>query len=87
MSGDTLEAELLEFLLAACYDVPPAVRRISEWQMSPEWQAEVRKLADGSGRPLWGPSPLLNTPAYLLGFPVNCREDFGVPALVPVSSP
>lgn len=53
------------------------------WVMSPEWLAEVRKLADATGRPLWVPSFSLSAPEHLLGYMIEVRKDGGVPHLEP----
>lgn len=50
------------------------------WEMSTEWEAEVRKLRDSAGRQLWITPP--GPPGELWGYPVKVSDAFGAPNLV-----
>jgi hypothetical protein len=55
------------------------------WFMSPEWLAEVRKLKNRAGGPLYVPraarTAKWQTAGTLYGYPVTVGESFGVPEL------
>jgi hypothetical protein len=57
-------------------DVPAAER---VWALSPEWHEDVKAAADSHGRPLWVPMPTGNK--TLFGYPIEIRDDAGVPHL------
>lgn len=58
-------------------------RRDSRWVMNLEWFNEVRRLDDSQGRVLYHPGVTVSAPEFLLGIPVEIREDGGPPHLEP----
>jgi hypothetical protein len=56
------------------------------WEMNAEWAAEVKKLKDKDGRPLWTQRQRIMPPGYpsdyLFGCPVRTGNEFGAPNLV-----
>lgn len=73
--------ELQAYLYWHMANTPIELRqpRSSRWVMSQEWLDEVRRTPDAQGFPAW--QPPVSGLAYLLGIPVDVREDAGVPHL------
>jgi|HubBroStandDraft_2_1064218.scaffolds.fasta_scaffold05850_8 HK97 family phage major capsid protein len=80
-TADTLGADLFEHLIFWVHEAPKAKRL--QWVMNGEWLNECRRMTDGSGHPrnLMEPAFRLDGPDYLLGVPVDVRDDGGVPHL------
>jgi hypothetical protein len=51
-----------------------------EWQMNPDWWADVKMVTDPSGCPVWGPCGL-NTEYFIFGYPVSIKPEYGLPRL------
>lgn len=78
MTPDTLGSDLYNHLFFWLNAVPALERRQSHWVMSTEWSNECRKLAMELGSYA---SPAIDGPDYLLGIPIEIRDDGGVPHL------
>jgi HK97 family phage major capsid protein len=84
---DSLAGDLREHIYRQVLETPLAAHgavydKLSfHWVMSLEWFKECRKLADAAGRALWEPGQRISGPVYLLGMPVEIRDDGGVPHL------
>lgn len=74
----TLARELLEHLFAEAENAAPG----DHWVMSAGWMNDVRRLEGHCGEALAIPSPRFDGPWFLLGRPVEAREDGGAPHLV-----
>ena len=74
---DTLAGDLREYVYKAHADGP---RRNSRWVMNLEWLNELRRLDDSRGR-LYEPGLAVSAPEFLLGIPIEVREDGGAPHL------
>ena len=79
MSGD-LSGDLREHIYQTHANGP---RRDSRWVMNLEWFNEVRRIGDRQG-PLYHPGLTVSAPEYLLGIPIEVRDDGGVPHLEPL---
>lgn len=77
--SDSLGQELFQYMGLCLYNCPKDERDHVKWLMSPEWFNEALKVSDSSGHPIWQPIAGHET---LWGFPVEIREDAGVPRLV-----
>ena len=77
MSASLADA-LLESLFAAVDDAAPG----DHWVMDSGWMNDVRRLEGPCGEALLIPSPRFDGSWFLLGRPVEVREDGGVPHLV-----
>jgi len=78
---EELSAGLLEHLRAQVREVLPRQKRYDYphkgcWVMSPEWEAEVRRLRGRDGRPVWGAAS-----TTLFGYLVKVGVEYGVPEL------
>ncbi len=78
---DDLPGDLREHIYRTWAATPAAEHKVSRWVMSLEWFTECRRLDGSSGRTLYEPGIKVTGPEYLLGMPVEIREDGGVPHL------
>lgn len=82
--------DMVDSIDAAYLDVPFSTPQDPSaapgWMFSQTMRRVVRKIKDGSNRPLWTPSydggigARATTPDMLLGYPVYINNDFAVPA-------
>lgn len=65
---------------------PWTASRKREWHVGPEWLAEVKKLRDKAGEPLYRPLQRVHTASdgTLYGYPVQVGESFGTPELTAI---
>ncbi len=77
---DSLDGDLKRHIYQARADGP---LYDSHWVMNLEWFNEVRRLEDSAGRVLSEPGLTVSAPVFLLGIPVEVRDDGGVPHLEP----
>lgn len=78
---DDLPGDLREHIYRTWAATPAAAHKVSHWVMSLEWFNEVRRLDDSQGRSLYQPGMRVSAPEFLLGIPVEIRDDGGVPHL------
>jgi HK97 family phage major capsid protein len=74
---DSLAGDLRQYIFEMHAAGP---RRDSRWVMSLDWLNEIRKLDDSRGR-LHNPGLAVGGPEFLLGIPIEIREDAGPPRL------
>ncbi len=78
-TADSITGELREYLYRTWADTPPKER--GRWVMNAEWLSECRKLHDPGGFPLALPSLSPTGLNWLIGIPVEIRDDAGAPRL------
>ena len=73
-SGNTTTELRFEGLQSALYTLKAQYRQRAQWLFHRDAIAQLAKLQDGEGRPIWQPSVRVGEPDVLLGRPVNESE-------------
>jgi HK97 family phage major capsid protein len=77
---DSLDGDLRAHLYRTWLETPHDELSF-HWVMSLEWLNEIRRMEGSTGHPLHEPGLRVSAPEYLLGMPIEVREDGGVPHL------
>ena len=77
---DILDGDLRAYLYRVCLETPHDELSF-HWVMSLEWLSEIRRMEGGHGHPLHELGARVSAPEYLLGMPIEVRDDGGAPHL------
>jgi hypothetical protein len=77
---DSLHGDLRAYLYRTCLETPHDDLSF-HWVMTLEWLNEIRRMEGSYAHPLHEPGLTVSAPEYLLGMPIEVREDGGAPHL------